>query len=208
MDFPWVWEYLDSGIDWQDFVARVNLTGEDSGGTRYYGWARLAASAMRNKLGNRDVNITTYIDNAANLQTAARRLLAYVGEPGYLLLKQIRVSVELLYATHDAAATADPEAEAFTAAALFPGDKINFGAPTYPATLSAQREADLDTLWQPTVADNGTGGTITDFTVKTVTREWNPTGGWFVTYGIEPDPTAALNGLLGSDISDYGNGTY
>ena len=214
--YPWELDYPDVGRVWNDAAARVNIDGEDSAGNEYYGWARLDDATQRNKLGNREINISTWIDNTTDLQRQARRLLAYVGEPGYTKMNQIMLPVEHYYQVMDTKGAPDPEIEILTAAGLYPGDLITKRDPwgntntdygNWPAhcPIGSQREGNLQELWEPIIEDDAAGGPAYTQIVKSVTREYDPAGGWTMTYGVEPWEGTALDA---GDISSYGSGTY
>lgn len=213
---PWLLEYDDVGIRYADYVATVNIDGEDSAGAEYYGYARLATAATRKALGNREVNITSWMDTAADCQKHARRLLAHVGDPIHARMYRLTVRPEKVHEamTADAIFDADTILEnAFRAGALLPGDQISARDPFGDTNLdfgdwpsgSSALQTRLSTLWFPEMKDGSGVGTTADglHNIRTVEREWTPDGGWICTYGVEP-----VSPLTGSDIVTYGSGTY
>lgn len=211
---PWSYVYTDIGIQWQDFIARVNLDGENAAGTQYYGWAKLSDTAVRAKLAQRENNQTTWMDNAADLQKYARRLLAHVGEPNWLKINQVTLPIEKLYSLYLSEGFVDADIEAFTAAAMMPGDQIDWRdpfdntnalAPDWPAVAPDGGDLydNLLALWYVTVEDNGVTNASGRHIIRSITREWTPNGGWFVTYGLDP-----YSQLTGTDIASNGSGTY
>ena len=215
--YPWLLGYPDIGIIWNDFVARISVDGIDSADQVRNGWARLSDTAMRAALGRREANVKTWMDSTSDLQRAARRLMAFQGEPTYSHLYQLTIPIEPMYRKYLADGAVDAEIETLTAAGLLPGDLITARNPwndTHPdygdwptATPYGGTVGDtLNALWYPSVTDNGAGTIVVEHVVKTVTREYTAAGGWVVTYGL--DPHGANGGLVGTDIASYGNNTY
>jgi hypothetical protein len=222
--YPWLVEYQDVGFQWADFVARFEVEGFDNGGTEPYGWAQLHNATQRARAGNRTTNLTSYINSAGDCQMAAKRLTAYQAQPDYVKLNQIKVPVEATHAQLTAdgiTATTAGNVVAQIAGVMLGdtlktrwegdgangfGDNSTAGYADWPATLpeGSDKYDELEALWYPTLTYDATSGTPAAWTVRTVTREWNPTDGWFITLGIEPLVTA----IEGADVSSYGNGTY
>lgn len=127
---PWEYEYRSVGINWRDFVAKVEVTGEAgnslshhgwvrypnlynrgprpptriidvSNGTRYYGTATLSNSFMRDNLGDQTISINSWIDTAAHCEDAAEFLLSHVGEP-HLMMNSVAFWPDQLTKSADA----------------------------------------------------------------------------------------------------------
>lgn len=223
--YPWLYSYPDVGLQYEDFVARVNVEGENSGGTQVYGYGGLANGTIRATVGNRDVTLSTWMDNTTDCQTYARRLIAYQGQPNYLKLNQFTLNTEHLYrvmqADDTAGKTIDPEVEIFTAAAGMPGDTVTrrydssvgvgFGDGhdfyrDWPSNAPDGGDLydTLDPLWNPEMAYTPGVEYADTHIIRAFTRQFTPTGGWDVTYGVEPWTDL----IRGADVSYYGNGTY
>ena len=217
--FPWALIHRDVGTQWNDFVARVNITGDAAGGTRRYGWARLGSSTYRRRLGNRDLNLSSWIDNGADLQLAAARIMGHIGEPRYLMLKEVTWPMEFYadsYLAHPGGLTTNQVYEKVCQiAGVLPGDEVwrrqpfNDGAPanayaTWPATapVGSDRYEELEEAWTHTVSNNGTtGGSGIQHIIRTVTREYDPVGGWMLSLGLQ------IKDRVSIDSADKGNGT-
>jgi hypothetical protein len=227
MPYPWKLAYPDVGMQYTDFVARVNVEGANAAGDEHYGWAQLVGTAARATVGNRDVSLNSFIDTAAECQTQARRMIAYQGNPCYLKMNQVSFNTEALYRTYLADYTAaNAQYALISLAGGMPGDVyLGRGQPT-PAdfgddhTTAADWPAHapdggalydvLKALWWPLIQYDVP---VTDFTtihhvVRSLTRTFTPTGGWDVTAQVEPVPNP--DGLRGATVpaGDYDNGTY
>jgi hypothetical protein len=97
--YPWLLTYEDVGFAYEDYTAKITVTGETSGGTQYYGWARLDnADGARDALSNREVQVDSYINTAADCKTWARRHLAWQGAPSYgLRMNAVTLNTEVYY---------------------------------------------------------------------------------------------------------------
>lgn len=216
MPYPWLLAYPDVGLQYKDFVARVNVEGGTSAGVEHYGYASLATSALRAKLGNRDVSVTSWIDTTTECQTQARRLMAYQADPEYLKMNQVSFNTEALYRTYLADySAANAQYALISLAGGMPGDTLTprsgFGnghatAANWPAHAPAAGALYdvLDALWNPLIYYTPIVGTGDRHVIRTFTRTFTPQGGWDVTVGVEPVTTD----VRGADVSVYGNGTY
>jgi hypothetical protein len=222
--YPWLCEYQDVGFQWADFNARIEVEGFDNAGTEPYGWAQLYNATQRARAGNRTVNLTSYINNAAECETAARRLIAYQCQADYVKLNQFMVPIERTYREIVKDAITNPGDEIGKLAAAMPGDQLttrnlgdgthNFGDndtdghQDWPATIPEGSDMydTLESLWYPTLTYNADTMVPEQWVIRTITRQWDPNGGWFVTYGV--DPHTRVGAVHGSDVSSFGDGTY
>ena len=215
---PWKYVYEDYGFTWQDFVARVEVDGTDSAANKYYGWARLNDSTVRSQLGNQEVRFSSWIDSATQCQTAARKLIRQQGEP---YLKMLRVGIPLEICYRDAATAAgytEDEDKVFMGhACLMLGDQLlsrssgsnswdntSNTAGSWPSGKAATGSivfSDLSSLWEVNIV-NTTTDKADNYTVRGIAREWEPSGGWYITVDLEPD------GNGGDTAGDYGNAAY
>jgi hypothetical protein len=213
--YPWLMSYPDVGLQYEDFVARINVEGATSAGVEHYGWARLFSAADRASVGNRDVTLDTWIDTATECQTQARRLLAYQGEPNHLRIKEMTLNTEHLYQVATDDGITGPAAHVFNWAGGMPGDHVVVRSPFGNSHLEARdwpaHAPDggdlydtLEALWTPSITYNATSATPDRFVVRSYTRTFTPNGGWDVTVGVDPSTDA----IRGSDVSEFGNGTY
>lgn len=255
---PWLYQYPNTGFNWQDFVARVEVNGETgntishhgwvryptlrnmgprpptkiidvSDGTRYYGTARLGNSSMRTRLGNVTAQINSWLDTSTRCQNAAEFLLSHVGEPLYPKMFGVTFLPDQLYA--DAAADAtfvggpiaqDPEDFGMDHAGILIGDRMisralneafddsdgmggdnEWGLWPDHCPVNGDVYDNLYACWQAEIENNSTSSGPTDYyNVRTVQREWTPSGGWKISVDLEPDNTVAI------DAGDLDNGTY
>jgi len=222
--YPWRFSYDDVGIQYEDFVAKLTVTGEDSGGTQYYGWARLDTAALRAQASNRELSFDSYIDTAADCKTWARRKLAYVGDPGYPRMKQITFQAEDYYA-HTVAngySSTSAATDVWPMVAGMPGDtwyardnnvtgewdndQPDFGDWPSWTSFSTGFGSTLYELWHPYVTGWGVSQRVYYHTARAFTRTWDPNNGWTVTVGLEPD---TQEWIRGTDVAadDTGSGT-
>ncbi len=212
--YPWLFAYPDVGIQYRDFLARINVEGTGSGGTRRWAWAQLDLAAQRLRVGHRDTTLSTWIDNTTDLEKAARELIGKQGEPDYVKMNQITLNIDAWYRAFDTQGAADPEIETWKAAACMLGDVITTRDPfdnthtdygNWPA--HAPYNGDLYDrlfgLWNTSITDNAVTAAVAEWVIRTITREWSAGGGWQVTYGLEP-----ANYIDYTDIADYSSGTY
>lgn len=213
--YPWLAKYEDVGVEWKDFVARINIEGENSAAAEHYGWARLSLSAQRQACGNRDVTLSSWIDTATQCQNAARRLLGHQGEPSWMKMKRVTLPIETIHAAIDAdtVGVTYPEEETWRLAACMLGDTVDIRSPfdngstrtDWPAHAPAGGAVydTLNTIWKPALTDDLEFVPFDTWSIRTIVREWRPNGGWLLTYGMDP-----TYGIPAADIADYGNGTY
>jgi hypothetical protein len=209
---PWAYSYPDVGTTWQDFPARVEVEGENSAGTQHYGWARLGDSSIRTQLGNQSVSLSTWIDTAAECETAAATLLGHIGEPDYLRMFRVGFYPDFLLSemTGNGVTEATAQVRAMDHACAMPGDFFVRRNPfddthseDWPSVcpVGSDRYDDLEALWVHPVRDNGvSSGNVLYYGIRTVNRWWTPTGGWYLEVSAEPDGTLTP--------ADSGNGTY
>lgn len=249
---PWSYIYLDHGTVWRDFVARVEVNGASgqtlsydgwvrypqlgnigprpstqiitvADGTRYYGYGRLGSSAMRAAVSQTELSINSWIDTAAECETAAKWILRHMGEPTYLKINRMGYYPDYLWREADADPLYDPDPDNvfLDHAAVMLGDQFvsrefgndlfdnsNLIGPdnsygTWPTVCppGSDRYDDLFALWNPTLTNNGvSSGQVQLQTVRTLARTWNPSSGWYVEVGLEPSETVA--------VADSGHGTY
>ena len=216
---PWAYHYGDVGLQYQDFVARVNVEGENAAGTQHYGWAQLYSAADRASVGNRDISFSTWIDNATDCQTLARRAIAYQAEPTYMKVNQVTYNSEAMFrdltVDQGNGKACDADYYTYLATACQVGDLVLVRGTTFGNGSATFRDwpahapsggdlyDTLDALWNPTFVYNATSEGRAETYVRAVTREFTPNGGWNVTLGV--DSTSALRG---SDVSEYSSGTY
>jgi hypothetical protein len=216
MPYPWLYSYPDVGLQYKDFVARVNVEGVNAAGTEYYGWGRLTPAAIRRTCGEREVTVDTWIDNETECLVQARRLMAYQCDPSYLKMKQVKFNTEHLYRTYLADYTAAQSQYALISlAGGMPGDVVT---PRYPFPGAHATAADwpahapslgalyenIRQLWETPLVYDGTTYTAFSHVIRTFTRTFTPTGGWDVTIGVEP----ATANVRGTAVTDNGSGTY
>jgi len=221
--YPWLLSYDDVGIQYEDFVAKVTVNGESSGGTQYYGWARLDTAALRAAAGNREARFDSYIDNAADCKLWARRKLAYIGDPGMLRMKQVTFRAEDYYAATVAGGyySTSTVTDVWPLVAGMPGDEWvarnnevlgewdndqpDFGSWPSNAAFSADYSTTLYSLWAPYVQGWGVSNITGYHTVRSLTRTWDGNSGWTVTAGLEPDSQYVLRGTdVNADDTDSG----
>jgi hypothetical protein len=218
MPYPWLYSYPDTGMQYRDFVARVNVEGETSAGVEHYGYAQLSTSGKRLSVGQRDISVDTWIDTPTECQTQARRLMAYQAEPDYLKMRQVTYNTEHLYRVYTDDSYTDAEAQyaLISLAGGMPGDTLikrnPFGnshadAQNWPAHAPAAGTLydTLDQMWDPVLTYAAVSADTEKHVIRTIMRSFTPQGGWDVTLGVEP---TAFSGLRGSSVTDYGNGTY
>lgn len=216
---PWKYVYEDYGTTWQDFLARIEVDGEDSGGTKYYGWARLANSTSRAQLGFQEAKLSTWIDTATQCQNAARRLIRRQGDPDYLRMMRVGIPLEICWADANTASgyTEDEDKVFMGHACLMTGDQLlsrssggqawsgipSNTAGSWPARapVNGLVYKDLEALWRPAI-ENTTSVVADAFTVRGITREWLPNTGWYITVDLDPDADG------GDTAGDYGNANY
>lgn len=213
---PWLLGYPDCGYSYQDFASRYTVNGEGSGGTRYYGWARLDAAADRNRLGNRELSLTGMWDAETRCKAAALTVLSATGYPSSLLPYQVTVPVDA-YSSGLVGWSGDEEATAWYMATLMLGDTIEYqisGDPYYEAETShmpTARADDLKSMFITNVDNAGPGsgyGVVVDrWHVRTLVREWNPGSGWLLTVGLLPNLLVASTPLTDT-VGDAGSGSY
>lgn len=214
---PWKYVYEDYGTTWKDFAARIEVDGVNSAGTKYYGWARLNSGTVRAQLGYQEIKVSTWIDSASQCQTAAELAIRHQGRPTYLKMFRVGIPLEVCHldAAADSGYTEDEDKVFMGHACLMPGDQLlartsggqdwvtpNTAGefpPFYPVGTGSVD--DLLALWQPQII-NTTGNYADNFTVRSVVREWEPFGGWYLQVDLDPD---ALANIVGGDS---GNANY
>jgi hypothetical protein len=230
--YPWKMSYPDVGIVPGDYSARITVNGENSAGTQVYGYGELDTAALRAQCGERDTQVTSYIDTTTDCQKQAVRLIAYQGDAIRTRMIQTTLNTEVYYkALVDGGAyfpstQADPAAEVFYLAAMMPGDLLytrghfltdvggsdgfqngNSDYGNWPSGYSAGSGlyTTLYRLWRPYVEGWGLSDVATRHAIRAITRTFTPDGGWDVTYGVQPWTDA----IVGSDVSagDKGSGT-
>lgn len=191
-------------------------------GTRYWGRASLDNGTVRSRLGFQEASIGSWIDTAAECEAAAKRLMRHQGEPSYLKMNKVgwwpdQVAAD---AATDPLVDPDPEDIGMVHACVMLGDQMagrqsgeafddsnGIGGDnaygTWPdhCPVSSDRYDLLEALWNVQIENNGsTSGIVDYYTIRTISREWTPTGGWWIEVGLEPD------GLV--SVTSSSNGTY
>jgi len=201
--------FSDFGYAYNDHFARIDVAGASST-TDYYGWARLEFAADRNALGNRSAGLTGMWNTATRCEQAARTVLGQTVYPSFYHPFSIDASADHHYQTLSGwtGDTGESQEETgFHLAACMLGDQLRWlttgstGYESYSTALGAQKAADLATVFAPSF--DGFSTTLAD--IRTITREWSPTGGWMLELGTYPsfiDPYVS-----GGGASDYGSGT-
>ena len=221
--YPWLFSYDDVGIQYEDFVAKVTVNGEDSAGNQYYGWARLDTAALRAAAGNREASVTSYVDTAADCKTQARRLMAYSGDAGHLRMKQVTFRAEDYYAATVAGGYSSTSAatDVWPMVAGMPGDSwiardngvlgdwdntnTDYGDWPSNAAFTDDYTTTLYSLWRPYVQGWGVSDITEYHRVRALTRTWDGNSGWTVTAGLEPDSQFILRGAdVNADDTDSG----
>lgn len=213
----WQLEYSDLGVAFDDFYAVVNVDGTDSGGTRRYGWARIHDANDRLTLGRRELQLAGWLDTTTQCRLAAKHLLSRVGYPIQLLPRIVKVNADH-FADAGLAGVGNAsyrEQQAWAMATCMLGDQVMFETaalnPTTfvdPATAPGITPAAVDMLAiirNAVIGENLWYSVNTNaYTVRTITREWDPAGGWQLELGLAPDHAT---GYI-VDNADTDSGTY
>lgn len=214
---PNLWNVTDLGISYQDFAARINVYGEDSGGIKYYGWARIDTAADRLALGNTDLSVTGWWNTAARCGAAALDLLQQTGYPASPLPYKVEANIEHLNAGMSGWAGNEEHNTWYWATAqvgdlaqwLTSGD-TGYESLTGTLGLSTQRAADLSALFVTSEDNAGPGSAygfaIKQWVVRGTTHRWDPYGGWTVELQLLPDLMTGPNDLTDT-VSDVSSGT-
>ena len=217
MPRPQAYDFSDMGYAYQDHYARIDIAGASST-TNYYGWARLDNAADRNALNNRAIGLTGMWNTAGRCAAAARTVLGQTVYPAYMHPFRINVSADHHYSTLSGwtGATGESQEETgFHLAACMLGDRLRYltgsdtGYESVSTALGSAKADFLDDVFAPTWTD--AGGTMYTFyhDIRSLTRYWTPSGGWFLELGTLPDwdPATGTGPYDSGDATDYGSGT-
>jgi hypothetical protein len=209
---PWLFAYLDYGLQFADFPSKVVLTGRNASSTDIFGWARLSSATKRNLLGNREQRFECWGQTQAELRDAADNLIGRIGDPEWVRQIQTRIPMDHVYRSHADLIAGEGTAPDYTEslfdlACVMLGDELTSFAPvesSWPALAQGDLYDEVTALWDVTIADSGDTAAATAHVVKQVTREWTPSGGWIIDVGLWPRPAYPIY----SDAADKNMGAF
>lgn len=212
----WQLSYPQLGYAFDDYMAYVNVDGTDAAGTRRWGRARIHDATQRLSLGHREAQLTSWLDSTTQCRLAAKHLLSRVGYVTQLQLQRLEVNVDH-FAGPGLSGVSDAthrEKQAWAMATLMLGDLITFeSAALWPGTfqdpapyVTDDVEDVLANIRAPTLGEPGwstvtTGG---DYSIRYLSREWDPSTGWTLELGLHPDHPTGYT----IDNADTDSGTY
>lgn len=208
---PNLWDVTDLGVSFEDAAAKFVVYGEDSGGTRYKGWARFESATDREALGRTEQSLSGWWNTAARCEGAARELLQLTCFPSGPRPYQIRNHIDS-YSAGMAGWGGDGVRNVWVWAAAQVGDLAlwQISGDSYYESLTGAlgfttaRSSDLSAIFSagPTLGGPNKVGTYwtRQWIVRGTRHEWNPIAGWTVDLQLSPDySTTSLTSSYGSE---------